>query len=195
MTWECISRSHDCKLDLVTIRENLTGDQNTRDILQPVVVPHFAKHPLACIYGWQRQAASLNGSDRLPSKWSHELFSITSHEPGFESDEACLRHARLSCIGSWTPCAKLTSGIATATTAVHPTTNWRDNTEGWGLHPSTWRLHPILNFEPLALSDSQLVFSKWNDNRIVHYELLSWLIKMNIFNVKTGIVIVWQFMH
>ena len=129
MTWECISRSHDCKLDLVTIRENLTGDQNTRDILQPVVVPHFAKHPLACIYGWQRQAASLKGSDCQPSKWSHAFSSMASHEPGFESDEACLWHARLSCTGSWTSCAKLTSGIATVTRAVHPTTNWRDNTE------------------------------------------------------------------
>jgi hypothetical protein len=48
--------------------ENLTGDQNTRDVLQPIVVPHFDNHPLACIYGWQRQAASFKGSDRLPSK-------------------------------------------------------------------------------------------------------------------------------
>ena len=26
---------------------NLTGDQYTRDVLQPVVVPHFDNHPLA----------------------------------------------------------------------------------------------------------------------------------------------------
>ena len=44
MVWECIS--HDCKLDLVTIQGNLTGDQYIRDILQPVV-PHFDNHPLA----------------------------------------------------------------------------------------------------------------------------------------------------
>jgi hypothetical protein len=31
---------HDCKLDLVTIQGNLTGDQYIRDVLQPVV-PHF----------------------------------------------------------------------------------------------------------------------------------------------------------
>ena len=42
--WGCIS--HDCKLDLVTIQGNLTGDQYTRDVLQPVV-PHFDNHPLA----------------------------------------------------------------------------------------------------------------------------------------------------
>ena len=41
----CIS--HDCKLDLVTIQGNLTGDQYIRDVLQPVVVHHFDNHPLA----------------------------------------------------------------------------------------------------------------------------------------------------
>jgi hypothetical protein len=37
---------HDCKLDLVTIQGNLTGDQYIRDVLQPVVAPHFDNHPL-----------------------------------------------------------------------------------------------------------------------------------------------------
>ena len=41
----CIS--HDCKLDLVTIQGNLTGDQYIRDVLQAVVVPHSDNHPLA----------------------------------------------------------------------------------------------------------------------------------------------------
>ena len=45
MVWGCIS--HDCKLDLVTIQGNLTGDHYIRDVLQPVVVPHFDNHPLA----------------------------------------------------------------------------------------------------------------------------------------------------
>jgi hypothetical protein len=45
MVWGCIS--HDCKLELVTIQGNLTGDQYIRDVLQPVVVPHFDNHPLA----------------------------------------------------------------------------------------------------------------------------------------------------
>jgi hypothetical protein len=40
----CIS--HDCKLDLVTIQGNLTGDQYIRVVLQPDV-PHFDNHPLA----------------------------------------------------------------------------------------------------------------------------------------------------
>jgi hypothetical protein len=33
----CIA--HDCKLDLVTIQGNLTGDQYIRDVLKPVVIP------------------------------------------------------------------------------------------------------------------------------------------------------------
>jgi hypothetical protein len=41
----CIS--HDCKLNLVTIQGNLTGDHYIRDVLQPVVAPHFDNHPLA----------------------------------------------------------------------------------------------------------------------------------------------------
>ena len=43
----CIS--HDCKLHLVTIPGNLTGDQYIRDVLQRVVDPHFDNHPLATI--------------------------------------------------------------------------------------------------------------------------------------------------
>jgi hypothetical protein len=45
MVWGCIS--HDCKLDLVTIQGNLTGDQYIRVVLQPVVVSHFDNHSLA----------------------------------------------------------------------------------------------------------------------------------------------------
>jgi transposase len=40
----CIS--HDCKLDLVTIQGKITGDQYIRDVLQPVVIPHFDNYPL-----------------------------------------------------------------------------------------------------------------------------------------------------
>ena len=45
MVLGCIS--HDCKLDLVTIQGNITGDQYIRDALQPVVVPYFDSQPLA----------------------------------------------------------------------------------------------------------------------------------------------------
>ena len=40
--------THDCKLDLVTIQGNLTGEQCISDVLYPVVAPpHFDNHPLA----------------------------------------------------------------------------------------------------------------------------------------------------
>ena len=45
MVWGCIS--HDCKLDLVIIQGNLTGDQCIKDVLQSVVIPHFDIHSLA----------------------------------------------------------------------------------------------------------------------------------------------------
>jgi transposase len=45
IVWGCIS--HDFQLDLVNIQGNLTGDQYIRDVLQPVVVPHFDNHQLA----------------------------------------------------------------------------------------------------------------------------------------------------
>jgi hypothetical protein len=45
LVWECIS--HDDKLDLVTIQGNLPGDQCSRDVLEPVDVPHFDNNPLA----------------------------------------------------------------------------------------------------------------------------------------------------
>ena len=45
MVWGCIS--FDCKLDLVTIRGNLTGARYIQEVLDPVVIPHFDNHPLA----------------------------------------------------------------------------------------------------------------------------------------------------
>ena len=45
IVWGCTS--HDFQLDLVTIQGNLTGDQYIRNVLQPVVVPHFDNHQLA----------------------------------------------------------------------------------------------------------------------------------------------------
>ena len=70
MVWGCIS--HDCKLDLVTIPGNLTGDQYIRDVLQPVVDPHFDTHPLATIYVYMddnaRPHRSRAGTDYLQSE-------------------------------------------------------------------------------------------------------------------------------
>ena len=120
MVWGCIS--HDCKLDLVTIQGNLTGDQYIRDVLQPVVVPHLDNHPLAT-YGWQRQASSFKSSNRLPPKRSRDFCSLASHEPGFESHRAYLGHVRPSYTGSGTSCAKHSSvGSSIASGMAAPST-------------------------------------------------------------------------
>ena len=131
MIWVCIS--HDCKLDLVTIRENLTGDQLVHQRCLTTSCSPFRKAHTTCkicVYRWQRRAASFRGSPRLSSKWSRDFFSIASNEPGFESNRACLGHARPSCTRSWTSCAtirsigsSIASGMADDTTTAHPTTD------------------------------------------------------------------------
>ncbi|CAG2233638.1 unnamed protein product [Mytilus edulis] len=45
MVWSCIS--HDCQLDLVTMRRNLNGDQYIREVFQSVDEPNFDNHSLA----------------------------------------------------------------------------------------------------------------------------------------------------
>ena len=45
MVWGCLS--FHCKLDLLTIRGNLTGQRYIEEVLEPVVVPHFDNHALA----------------------------------------------------------------------------------------------------------------------------------------------------
>jgi hypothetical protein len=146
MVWRCIS--HDCKLDLVTMQGNLTGDQYIRDVLQPVVVPLFDNHPLATRPVYMddnaRPHRSRACSNRLPSKRSRDFCSLASHEPGIESHRAYLGHVRPSYIGSGTTFAKhssvgssIASGMAAAITTGHPTSHWRDEMQGWGRHPST----------------------------------------------------------
>ena len=100
---ECIS--HDCKLELVIIQGNLTGDQYMRDVLQPVVVPYFDNHTLATMPVYMddnAQASSFKSSNRLPRKRSRDLRSLASHEPRFESQRAYLGHVRPSYTGSGT---------------------------------------------------------------------------------------------
>jgi hypothetical protein len=130
MLWGCIS--HYCKLHLVTIQGNLTSDQYIRDVLQPVVVPHFDNHPLATrpVY-MDDNVRPHKSSNRLPPKRSRDFCSLPSHEPGFES------HARPSYTCSGTSCANhssvgssIASGMAAAITTGHPASNWRDETQG-----------------------------------------------------------------
>jgi hypothetical protein len=105
--------------------------------------PPFRQPPTiykACVYGWQRQASSFKSSNRLPPKRSRDFCSLASHEHGFESHRAYLGHVRPSYAGSGTSCAKhslvgssIASGMAAAITTGHPTSNWRDETQGWGV--------------------------------------------------------------
>jgi hypothetical protein len=153
MVWRCIS--HDRKLDLVTIQGNLTSEQYIRDVLQPVVVPHFDNHQLATRPVYMDDNARPHCSRAVTAYLqSRDFCSLASHEPGVESHRAYLGHVRPSYTGSGTPCAKhssvensIVSGMAAAITTGHPKSNWRDETQGLGRHPSTWRLHPVLNFE------------------------------------------------
>ena len=127
MVWGCIS--HDCKLDLVTIQGNLTGDQYIRDVLQPVV-PHFDNHPLATRPVYMDDNARPHRSRAVTPYLQSEACSLASHEPGFESHRAYLGHVRPSYTGSGTSCAKhlsvgssIASGMAAAiTTGLRPST-------------------------------------------------------------------------
>ena len=61
----------------------------------------------ACVYGWQCQASSFKSSNSLLPKRSHDIFSLASHEPGFEPHRAYLGHVRPSYTCSGTSCAKI----------------------------------------------------------------------------------------
>ena len=138
MVWGCIS--HDCKLDLFTIQGNLTGDQYIRDVLQPVVVPHFDNHPLATrpVYmddnarphrsravttylqseavtsvPWLAMSLDLNPIEHI---WDMLGRPIHAGEPPVQN---------IRQFGS-----SIASGMAAAITTGHPTSNWRDETQG-----------------------------------------------------------------
>jgi hypothetical protein len=129
MVWGFIS--HGCKLDLVIIQGNQTGDQYIRDVFQPVVVPHFDNHSLAT------RPVHMDDNARPTSKAKRDFCSLASHEPGFKSHRAYFGHVRPSYTGSGTSCAKhssvgssIASGMAAVITTGHPTSNWRDETRG-----------------------------------------------------------------
>ena len=106
----CIS--HDCKLDLVTIQGNLTRDQYIRDVLQPVVVPHFDNHSLATRPVYMDDNARPHRSRAVTAylpKRSRDFCSLASHEPGFESHRAYLGHVMPSYTCPETSCAKHSS--------------------------------------------------------------------------------------
>jgi hypothetical protein len=101
MAWGCIS--HDCKLDLVTIQGNPTGDQYIRDVLQPVVVPHFDNHPLATRSVYMDDNARPNRSRAVTAYLQSEAVPSVpwpDMSPDLKPIEHILRHVRPSYTGS-----------------------------------------------------------------------------------------------
>jgi hypothetical protein len=138
MVWGCIS--HDCKLDLVTIQGNLTGDQYIRDVLQPVVVPHFDNHPLATRPVYMDDNARPHRSRAVTTYLQNEAV-IYVPWPAMSPDLNPIEHIwdmlRPSYTGWGISCAKhlsvgssIASGMAAAITTGHPASNWRDETQG-----------------------------------------------------------------
>jgi hypothetical protein len=138
MVWGCIF--HDCKLDLVTIQGNLTGDQYIRDILQPVV-PHFDNHLLATRPVYMDDNAKPHRSRAVTTYLQSEVVTSVPW-PAMSPDLNPIEHIwdmlgrRIQARG--TSCAKhssvgssIASGMAAAiTTTGHPKSNWRDGTQG-----------------------------------------------------------------
>ena len=134
MVWGCIC--HDCKPDSVTIKGNLTGDQYIKDVLQPVVVLHFDNHPLARRPVYLDDNARPHRSRRAVTAYLQSE-AVNSVFFGFESHRAYLGHVRPSYACSGISCAKhssvgssIASEMAAAITTEHPTSNWRDETQG-----------------------------------------------------------------
>ena len=146
MVWGCIS--HDCKLDLVTIQGNLTDDQYIRDVLQPVVVPHFDNHPLATRPHRSKAATAYLQSEAVTSVpcpamspdlnpiehiWDMLGRRIKAREPPVQT----IRQLEVTLHREWQHLSqqdirRLTEGMRRRVEAVIS---------------STWGLHPVLNFE------------------------------------------------
>jgi hypothetical protein len=111
----CISG---CKLDLVTMQGNLTGDQYIRDVLQPVVVPHFDNHTLATRPVYMDNARP------------HRSRPATAYLQSEAVTSVFLGHVRPSYACPGTSCAShlsvrtnIASGMAAASTTGHQTSN------------------------------------------------------------------------
>ena len=111
---------------------------------RPVVVPHFDNHPLATRSVYMNDNARPHRSRAATAYLQSE--AVTSvHWPAMSTDLNPIEHIWDMYTGSRTSCAKhssvgsnIASGMAAAITTGHPTSNWRDETQGWGRHPNLW---------------------------------------------------------
>ena len=159
-------------------------------------LPPFRQPPTsykACAYGWQRQVSSFKSNNRLPWPAMSPDLNPIEH----------IRDVRPSYTGSGTSCAKhssvessIASGMAAAITTGHPTSNWRDETQGWGVIQITWGLHPYWTLN----NRCHQVIHKWRlegEMTIVSSFLNceGQYLKWTCFTAKTGLVILWLHIH
>ena len=198
MVWGCIS--HDCKLDLVTIQGNLTGDQYIRDVLQPVVVPHFDNHPLATrpVYmddngrphrsravtaylqseavtsvPWPAMSPDLNPIEHIWDMLGHRIHAREPHVRNIIQLEAALHREwqQLSQQDGWD------AGLRPSSKHVGVT----PGTELWTIDVVKWFISDVLKVKWQILScflNCEGQYLKWT-----------------CFTAKTGLVILWLNIH
>ena len=137
----CISDG--CTLDLVTIQGNITGDQYIKDVLHPVVVPHFDNYPLATRPVYMDDNARPHRARAVTAYLQTKPLLLFIGQPILLSHRAYLGHVRPSYAGPGTSCAthssvgsSIASGMAAAITTGNMTSNWRDETHA-ELRPSS----------------------------------------------------------
>ena len=196
MIWGCIS--HDCKLDLVTIRGNITGNQYIRDVLQLVAVPHFDNYPLTTRPVYMDENARPYRSRAVTANFLSE--AVTSIPwPAMSPDFNPIEHA-WGILGRRVQAFEPTlQNLCQLEAALHR--EWRQLPQQHTQGLTGWmrrEFEPViqargcftrvLNFEPwMSLSYSKLTFSKSNDNLIAYYELWRSIPTLDIFSVKTGL--------
>lgn len=195
MVWGCLS--HDCKLDLVTICGNLTGERYIREVLQPVIVPHFDNHPLATRPVFMDDNARPHRA-RAVTEFLRQEAVTTLPWPAMSPDLNPLEHIwdmlgrriqtldpppQSAAIGSCTA-----SGVAASDHAADPASDWKYATQGGGSHPRSRRIHAILIvFFLFGFWTLVAIFSNKNVTLIKPPALVMTLLFKGIFFWENGI--------
>jgi hypothetical protein len=104
-------------------------------------------------------------------------FKKARYDCHFTFKTSLMHHLTTSIVQSSVPVgSNIASEMAAAITTGHPTSNWRDETQGWCRHPSTWGLHPVLKqlvARRLWCTDHQLGCLVWWLNPACSHERYS----------------------